>query len=53
MKIEQILGITVISSEENYTLYNGEIYCKEAYLGINDSPSNWQEIPDEEVPQDE
>lgn len=25
----------------------------ELYLGRNDSPENWREIPDEEVPEEE
>ena len=35
-----------------YTLTNGETYSKRVYLGINDSPDNWREIPDEEVPEE-
>ena len=31
------------------TLYNGEAFGKEVYLGANDSPENWQEIPDAEA----
>ncbi len=34
---------------EGHTLYNGEILTKEVYLGCNDSPENWREIPDEEA----
>ena len=40
-------------AEEGYFLTNGEIYCTHLFLGKYDSPSNWQEIPLEEVPQDE
>ena len=34
------------------TLTNGETYSKMVYLGIHDSPENWHEIPDEEVPEE-
>lgn len=26
-------------------LTNGEIYSDKVYLGVNDSPENWHEIP--------
>lgn len=26
---------------------------KKVYLGIHDNPSNWHEIPDEDVPREE
>ena len=42
-----------ITADEGYMLTNGEIYCSSAYLGIYDSPSNWHEIPIEEVPQED
>lgn len=29
-------------------LTNGEAYGEEVYLGINDTPDNWYEIPQEE-----
>ena len=40
-------------AEENKILTNGEAYGHHIYLGINDSPSNWHEISEEEVEQDE
>lgn len=40
-------------ADEGYMLTNGEVYASTVYLGIYDSPSNWREIPIEEVPQDE
>lgn len=46
------IEIRVIEPEEGYTLTNGETYSKKVYLGINDSPENWHEIPDEEVPEE-
>ena len=45
--------IRVIEPEEGYTLTNGETYSKKVYLGINDDPENWREIPDEDVPMEE
>lgn len=51
MKQEQI-QITILESSEGMTLTNGETYSKKVYLGINDSPDNWHEIPDEEVPEE-
>lgn len=35
--------------KEGMTLTNGEVFSKEVYLGVNDSPYNWQEIPDNEA----
>lgn len=36
--------------DEGMTLTNGETYSKHVYLGIYDTPENWYEIPDEDVP---
>jgi hypothetical protein len=33
-------------------LTNGETYSKEIYLGKNDKPENWHEIPESEIPQE-
>ena len=45
--------IIEIIADENMVLTNDYInYATHLYLSINDSPSNWQEIPIEEVPQD-
>lgn len=53
MKIIQDL-MTIIEAEEGYCLTNGQgIYGHSICLGINDSPSNWYEIKEEEVPPDE
>lgn len=52
MKTSEI-AITVLEPSEGYTLTNGETYSKKVYLGINDSPANWMEIPDEDVPEPE
>jgi hypothetical protein len=37
-----------ITAAEGYVLTNGDVYSKEIYLGVNDSPSNWYEITEEE-----
>lgn len=38
-----------LTAAEGMTLTNGEAYGKEIYLGCNDSPDNWREIPDSEA----
>lgn len=48
----QPIQIIVLEPDEGYTLTNGETYSKKVYLGIHDSPENWTEIPDSEVPED-
>lgn len=40
-------------ADENMILTDGETYTTEAWLAKIDSPSNWHEVPIEEVPQDE
>ena len=52
MEQHQIQIIELVASE-GMTLTNGEIYSKHVYLGIHDSPENWHEIPDSEVPVEE
>lgn len=47
---QQPIQIIVLEPDDGYTLTNGETYSKRVYLGINDSPENWREIPDGEVP---
>ena len=42
--------IIEIIADEGMALTNGETYAHHLWLGIEDSPSNWQEIPEEEVP---
>lgn len=46
--------IIEIIADDGMVLTNDNInYATHLYLGIYDSPSNWHEIPIEEVPQDE
>ena len=40
-------------ADEGMVLTNGEIYSTLVILGIYDSPSNWHEVPIQEVPPDE
>lgn len=47
------IEIIVLEASEGMTLTNGETYSKQVYLGIYDSPENWWEIPDAEVPEEE
>ena len=42
-----------IIADEGKLLTNNEIYAKEIYLGIHDSPSNWHEILENEVPEEQ
>ena len=37
-----------LTPSEGTVLTNGETYSTEVYLGKNDSPDNWHEIPVEE-----
>lgn len=39
-------------AEENMILTDGKTFSTEVWLGKLDSPSNWHEIPIEEVPPD-
>ena len=52
MKIIQDL-MTILEPEEGYILTDGETYSDKVFLAYNDSPSNWWEIPIEEVNIDE
>ena len=47
-----IIEGNVITADNGMALTNGETYSTRVYLGINDSPDNWREIPESEVPPD-
>lgn len=49
---QQPIQIIVLEPEEGKVLTNGETYSYKVYLGINDNPENWHEIPIEDVPPD-
>lgn len=40
--------ITKLIASNNMMLTNGKVYCREVYLGVNDSPDNWWEVPENE-----
>lgn len=42
-----------VIADEGKILTNGETYAHHLWLSIYDSPSNWQEINEEEAPQNE
>ena len=45
--------ITEVIADEGMMLTNDDInYTSHIYLGKDDRPSNWHEVPLEEVPQD-
>ena len=53
MKIIQDL-MTILQADEGHIITDGQgNYGHTIYLSIHDSPSNWQEIKEEEVPLDE
>lgn len=53
MKIIQDI-MTILEAEEGYVITDGYgNYGHRIYLGIYDSPSNWHEVKEEEVPPDE
>lgn len=49
----QPIQLIKLEAEEGYVLTNGEVYSASVYLGINDGPENWREIPESEVPTDD
>ena len=52
MQIDYTNPIT-LRAEEGMILTNGETYTEIACLVINDSPDNWYEISENEVPPEE
>lgn len=46
--IVSTIEIRKITASNGMILTNGEAYGEEVYLGINDTPDNWYEIPQEE-----
>ena len=49
MKTENITLVKLVAAD-GMVLTDGESYGKEIYLGVNDSPERWGEIPESEVP---
>lgn len=50
---QDTIEIKVLTASEGMVLTNGETYSTKVYLGINDSPDNWHEIPENKVPTEE
>ena len=48
--IQETIELRVLTASEGMVLTNGETYSTKVYLGIYDSPENWREIPEDEVP---
>lgn len=44
--------VRVLEPSEGMALTNGDTYSTQVYLGVLDDPSNWWEIPEDEVPQE-
>lgn len=44
MKTNEI-KIVVLEPDEGNVLTNGDVYSDKVYLGKNDSPDNWREVP--------
>ena len=56
---KQPIEIIVLEPDDGYVLTDAPIraelteewvYSQKVYLGINDSPENWREIPETDVP---
>ena len=39
----------ILIADEGMTYTNGYVYWKKVYLGVNDSPENWNPITDAEA----
>lgn len=48
---QDTIQIIILEPSEGKVLTNGETYSRKVYLGINDSPDNWAEIDESEVPE--
>lgn len=48
---QDTIQIIILEPSEGKVLTNGETYSRKVYLGINDSPANWTEIDESEVPE--
>ena len=46
---QETIQLRKLTAAEGMTLYNGDTFGKEIYLGKNDCPENWQEITDTEA----
>lgn len=46
----QPITLIVLEADDGMVLTNGETYSTRVYLGIHDSPDNWREVPESEMP---
>lgn len=44
--MDSTITLRKLTATDGYVLTNGEVYGKEIYLGKNDSPAFWYEIPE-------
>lgn len=51
--IQETISIRVLTASDGMVLTNGETYSTQVYLGVHDSPENWREVPESEVPDEE
>ena len=42
----------IITPDDGKWLSNGQTYSQQVWLGTMDSPSNWSEVSEEEVPEE-
>ena len=49
----QPIQLIALEADEGYVLTNGETWSRKVYLGVNDSPENWREVPESEIPNEE
>lgn len=52
MKTSEV-KIVVLEPDEGNVLTNGETYSEKVFLGKNDSPANWREVPAEDADSNE
>lgn len=52
MTISHENGLVVLTAADKHYLYSHNIYTKTVYLSIDDSPKNWIEIPEKDVPKE-
>lgn len=47
-----IIEGNVITPSEGKWLTNGSTYSQQVWLGVNDSPDNWHEIEEKDLPEE-
>ena len=51
--IRNSIEVIRLQADDGMVLTNGETYSTLVYLGVNDDPNNWTEIPESEMPKEE